>query len=160
VLLATGFATIAGLLVAVGWRERRRDGSPRRIPLAEASVDVAAVDEIPDGRAKVVCLPGRERVAVFRLGDRLAAVTNVCAHQGGPLGEGKVVRGCLTCPWHGWAYRPEDGCAPPPFVERVATYRVRVAGRRVLLDPDPLPPGTPADPAHVEEEGDEPVEAR
>jgi DMSO/TMAO reductase YedYZ heme-binding membrane subunit/nitrite reductase/ring-hydroxylating ferredoxin subunit len=160
VLLVTGFVTIAGLHLAVGWRERRRDGMPRRIPLAEAWVDVAAVDEIPDGRAKVVCLPDRERVAVFRIGDRLAAVTNVCAHQGGPLGEGKVVRGCLTCPWHGWAYRAEDGCAPPPFVERVATYRVRVAGCRVLLDPDPPPPGTPTDPACIGVKSNEPVEAR
>jgi methionine sulfoxide reductase heme-binding subunit len=160
VLLGVGFATVAGLHIAVSLRERRRDVTPRRIPLAEAWVDVGTVDEIPDGRAKVVSLPGRERIAVFRIGDRVAAVTNVCAHQGGPLGEGKVVRGCLTCPWHGWAYRPEDGCAPPPFTERVPTYRVRVVDRRVLLDPNPRPPGPPTEPAPTEENGREPAEAR
>ena len=28
----------------------------------------------------------------------------------GPLGEGKIVDGCITCPWHGFQYRPQDGC--------------------------------------------------
>jgi methionine sulfoxide reductase heme-binding subunit len=61
------------------------------------------------------------------------------------------VDGCITCPWHGWEYRPEDGCSPPPFEEKIATYRVKVVGRRVLIDPDPLPPGTPVEPAKIEE---------
>jgi len=150
-LLGVGFAAVAGLHLAVGRRERRRDGPPARIPLTVTWVDVGSVDEIPEGRAKVVCLPGRERVAVFRYAGCVSAVTNVCAHQRGPLGEGKVVGGCISCPWHGWEYRPHDGCSPPPFEEKIATYRVRVEGRRVLLDPDPLPPGTPVEPARFEE---------
>ena len=78
---------------------------------------------------------------------RISAVTNVCAHQRGPLGEGKIIDGCITCPWHGWEYRPQDGQSPPPFDEKIATYRVRVEGRRILLNPEPLPPGTPVEPA-------------
>jgi hypothetical protein len=34
--------------------------------------------------------------------------------------------------------------APPPFIEKLATYRVRVANGVVEVDPRPLPPGTPA----------------
>jgi nitrite reductase/ring-hydroxylating ferredoxin subunit len=109
------------------------------------------VDEIPDSRAKTVCLAGQERVAIFRYDGRLSAVTNVCAHQRGPLGEGKIIDGCITCPWHGWEYRPQDGQSPPPFAERIATYRVRVVGRRILLNAEPLPPGTPVEPACIEE---------
>jgi nitrite reductase/ring-hydroxylating ferredoxin subunit len=75
----------------------------------------------------------------------------VCAHQGGPLGEGRILDGCITCPWHGWEYRPSDGCSPPPFAERLPTYRVRIAGGRLLLNPEPLPPGTAVEPARVEE---------
>jgi hypothetical protein len=37
------------------------------------------------------------------------------------LGEGKIVDGCITCPWHGYQYRPADGVAGP-FTER-ATFR-------------------------------------
>ena len=158
-LLGLGFATVAGLHIAVGLRERRRDVSAAtaataRFPLEVAGVDVGSVDDIPDGPAKGVCLPGRERVAVFKYGGCVSAVTNVCAHQRGPLGEGKVVDGCISCPWHGWEYRPRDGCSPPPFQERIATYRVRVEGHRILIDPDPRPPGTPVEPARLEENHD------
>jgi nitrite reductase/ring-hydroxylating ferredoxin subunit/DMSO/TMAO reductase YedYZ heme-binding membrane subunit len=160
ILLGLGFVSVAGLHLAVGLRERRRDertppASPLRIALAVAWVDVGSADEIPENRAMVVCLPGRERIAVFRYAGRISAVTNVCAHQRGPLGEGKVVDGCITCPWHGWEYRPQDGQSPPPFAERIATYQVRVEGRRILLNPDPLPPGTPVEPARFEEKTDD-----
>jgi len=50
----------------------------------------------------------------------------------------------VTCPWHGYQYRLEDGCAPPPFTEKLVTYRVRVAHGVLEVDPRPLPPGTPA----------------
>ena len=155
VLVGVGFTALVFLHLAVGTRERRRDRRgptvPPRFPLEEAWVDVGSVDEIPEDRAKVVCLPGRERVAVFKYAGCISAVTNICAHQRGPLGEGKVVDGCISCPWHGWEYRPEDGCSPPPFQEKIATYRVRVEDRRILLSPDPLPPGTPVEPARYEE---------
>lgn len=153
-LLAAGFAIVAGLHLFTGRREHRRDF---RVPLPllgekETWVDVGSVDEIDDNRAKTVCLPGRERIAIFRHGGQVSAVTNVCAHQRGPLGEGKIIDGCIVCPWHGWDYRPQDGCSPPPFQEKIATYQVRVEGRRILLNPNPLPPGTPTLPARFEEE--------
>lgn len=159
IVVGTGLVTVVGLHLAAGWRERLRDG---RQPQREASacdnpwIDVGSVDEIPENRAKVVCLKGRERVAVFRSGDRISAVTNVCAHQRGPLGEGKIVDGCITCPWHGWQYLPENGRSPPPFQERIATYQVQVVNRRVLLDFHPLPPGTATRPAYIEEPRHEP----
>lgn len=158
--VGAGFATVAALHLVVGLRERRADRGPlvpTRVPLELSPewIDVGSVDEIPENRAKVVCLPGRERVAVFRYAGRVSAVTNVCAHQRGPLGEGKIVDGCISCPWHGWEYRPHDGCSPPPFEERIATYRVRVEGRRILLDPTPLAPGTAVEPARYEENPDD-----
>ena len=153
IILGVGATTVIGLHLLTGFRERareRREGPGS----AEQWIDVGSVDEIEEARARVVCLPGRERVAVFRYGGQVSAVTNVCAHQRGPLGEGKIVDGCITCPWHGWEYRPQDGQSPPPFTERIATYRVRVEGRRIFLNPEPLPPGTPVEPARIEEPRD------
>lgn len=158
VVVGAGFLALAGLHLATGLRERQRDEPPAlapkstRIPLEVAWVDACSVDEIPENRAKVVALPGCERVAVFRHANGISAVTNVCAHQRGPLGEGKVVDGCITCPWHGWEYRPEDGRSPPPFQEKIAIYRVKIVGRRIFIDPNPLPPGTSVEPARIEEE--------
>ena len=152
-LLAVGAATVMSLHLAAGLRECLRDA---RRPADVAGItnhtwiDVGSVDEVPNNRAKTVCLAGRERVAVFRYDGRVSAVTNVCAHQRGPLGEGEIIDGCITCPWHGWEYRPQDGQAPPPFTEKIATYRVRVQNRRILLSPEPLPPGTAVEPARFE----------
>lgn len=151
-LVVAGAAVVVGLHLVVAVREARRV-TPTK-PVEGTWLDVGCVDDIPDSRALTVCVPGHERVAVFRYDGRVSAVSNVCAHQRGPLGEGQVIDGCVTCPWHGWEYRPDDGQAPPPFTEKVPTYRVKVEGRRVLLDVVPLPAGTPVEPARITEKHD------
>jgi nitrite reductase/ring-hydroxylating ferredoxin subunit len=115
----------------------------------EGFLDACAVAEIPENRARIVCLSG-ERVAIFKYDGKISAVSNVCQHQNGPLGEGKILDGCITCPWHGYQYLPDTGASPPPFVEKVPTFNVRVKNGRVLVHPKPNPPGTRAEPAMLE----------
>jgi nitrite reductase/ring-hydroxylating ferredoxin subunit len=144
-VLVLGVGAVLALHLAAGWRERRCD---RELAAGAGWVDVGPAQELRDGRARVVTLAG-ERVAVFRHGERVSAISNLCAHQNGPLGEGRIVDGCITCPWHGYQYRPEDGCSPPPFQERVPTYSVRIERGRVLVDPRPHRPGTRVEPARL-----------
>ncbi len=117
--------------------------------LAAFWLPVGPPGSIAEGRARIVVPPEGERIAIFRHQGRLSAVSNVCAHQNGPLGEGRIIDGCITCPWHGFQFRPEDGCAPPPFTDKIPTYRLRLANGMVEVDPAPLPPGTPVDPLSV-----------
>ncbi len=144
-LLGLGVAAIVGLHLAAAARERRVDRA-----VAAAGIDgfvaVGRVEEIAEGRAKVVSLAG-ERIALFRNGGGISAISNVCQHQNGPLGEGRILDGCVTCPWHGYQYRPEDGASPAPFSEKVPTFRVRVESGTILVDPRSLPPGTRVEPA-------------
>lgn len=147
-LLGAGLALVLGLHLVAGFREVAAD--ERAAHLADGWADVAGVDEIDDGRAKVVTLSG-ERVAVFRWGARFVALSNACQHQNGPLGEGRILDGCVTCPWHGYQYHPDTGCSPEGFHEKVPTFAVRVVGGRVLVDPRPGPAGTPREPATIEE---------
>jgi sulfoxide reductase heme-binding subunit YedZ len=142
--LGAGACWIVALHLTAAARERRADVPPPSAP----GVDVCAVQDIPNTRAVTACVSG-ERVAVFRNGDRLSAVSSVCQHQNGPLGEGKIVNGCIVCPWHGYEYRPETGASPPPFTERIPTFRVRIERGRVLVDPRPNPPGTFVEPALI-----------
>lgn len=97
--------------------------------------------EIPNNRAYIVNVNG-ERVAVFKYDGKLSAVSNVCKHQNGPLGEGKIVGGCITCPWHGFQYLPDKGVAPPPFTEKLPTYDLKLIGTTILINPQPHPEGT------------------
>jgi nitrite reductase/ring-hydroxylating ferredoxin subunit/DMSO/TMAO reductase YedYZ heme-binding membrane subunit len=146
--LAAGLGTVVTLHLLAARKEARTDeGAPAEAP--DSYVDVCSVNAIPEDRAAIV-RAGSERVAIFRYDGKLSAVSNVCRHQNGPLGEGRIVDGCITCPWHGYQYKPETGAAPPPFTEKVATYRVRVHNGRVQIDPQANPPGTFVEPARLE----------
>ena len=104
-------------------------------PIPEAWVKVGRWQDIANDRAITVRLGDDERVAVFRYSEtKLCAVSNVCQHQNGPLGEGKVIDGCITCPWHGYQYRPEDGCSPPPFTEKIETYQLMLQDDCIYLN--------------------------
>jgi nitrite reductase/ring-hydroxylating ferredoxin subunit/DMSO/TMAO reductase YedYZ heme-binding membrane subunit len=139
ILFGGAFAGVATLHLIAGWREVGRDKRAAR----GAWIAVGPPESIPDRAARIVAAANGERIAVFRDGMQIGAVTNLCAHQNGPLGEGRIINGCITCPWHGYEYRLADGCAPPPFTEKLVTFRVRVSGGVVEVDPKPLPPGTP-----------------
>ncbi len=145
-LLGLGMIWVLGLHVVAGFRgtalDQEIDGR------AGGFVDVCSVDDIRENRGKVVTLAG-ERVAVFRYDGKVSATSNVCQHQNGPLGEGKVVDGLVVCPWHGFQYKPDCGASPAPFTEKVPTFRVKLDGRRVLVDPRPNPPGTTIEPAVI-----------
>jgi nitrite reductase/ring-hydroxylating ferredoxin subunit/DMSO/TMAO reductase YedYZ heme-binding membrane subunit len=143
-LVWIGVAWVLGLHVTAGLTELRRD----RAQSGPAFVDVGSVHDIPNTRALVTCV-GDERVAVFRYGNCVSAISNVCRHQNGPLGEGKIVNGCVVCPWHGYEYLPDSGASPPPFTEKVATFTVHVRQGRVLVDPTPHAPGTRVEPARI-----------
>lgn len=147
VALGAGALWIGGLHFVAARGERELD---REIaPADEGFVPACEVDEIPEGRARVLTIGG-ERVAIFKHADGISALSSVCQHQNGPLGEGRVIDGCVTCPWHGYQYLPASGRSPAPFQERVPTFRVRLAGRRVLVDPRPLPAGTYVEPARCD----------
>jgi len=107
------------------------------------------VDRIPEKCATIVSLSG-ERVAVFRYDGRVSAISNACQHQNGPLGEGRIIDGCVTCPWHGYQYQPESGAAPPPFKEKIPTFQVKVVEGAVFVHPRPNPPGTYVQPAEID----------
>jgi nitrite reductase/ring-hydroxylating ferredoxin subunit/DMSO/TMAO reductase YedYZ heme-binding membrane subunit len=144
ILLGLAFAAVTGLHIAAAWRERQWEANRTIHLYPENWIAVGPPGEIPDKCARIVVAANGERIAVFRDGNQIGALTNVCAHQNGPIGEGRIINGCVTCPWHGYEYRLEDGCAPPPFTEKLATYRVRLREGVIEVDPNALPPGTKA----------------
>jgi methionine sulfoxide reductase heme-binding subunit len=146
--LIAGVATVLSLHFAAGLRERRADQA-RHLAVNEGFVEICKVDRIAEKCATVVSLSG-ERVAVFRYDGKVSAISNVCQHQNGPLGEGRIIDGCVTCPWHGYQYRPESGAAPPPFKEKIPTFRVKVIEGAVFVYPRPNPSGTHVEPAQIE----------
>jgi methionine sulfoxide reductase heme-binding subunit len=148
-ILCGGVLTVFTLHLVAAQHETGRDRENTNVK-REGFVDVCAVDEIPEKRAVITCLSG-ERVAVFRYDGLISAISNVCQHQNGPLGEGRIVNDCVVCPWHGYEYQPATGASPAPFTEKVPTFDVRVIAGRVLVHPQPHAPGTRVEPAVIVE---------
>jgi nitrite reductase/ring-hydroxylating ferredoxin subunit/DMSO/TMAO reductase YedYZ heme-binding membrane subunit len=145
-VILIGFALVAGLHLITGFRERSKD---EFVSTNDDFKPVCELNEIHEDRAKIFTI-GTERVAVFKYDGKLSAISNVCRHQGGPLGEGKVIDGCVTCPWHGYQYKPENGQSPPPFEEKVETYQLKLEGQQILINPNAFAPGTPVEPVTYE----------
>ena len=57
------------------------------------------VGDIPDG-TPVKAKLGQQALVLVRQGDTIHALHDQCAHAGGPLSGGRVVDGCIECPWH------------------------------------------------------------
>ena len=146
-LLLGGFVLIAGLHLTAGIRENMRLLAKKKLK-KEGFVQVCEPDNIPENRAKTFNIEG-QNIAVYRYDGKVSAIHNVCKHQQGPLGEGKIVDGCITCPWHGYQYLPGNGQSPPPFTEKVHTYQVRIEEGFIWINPKPLPEGTETEPAQI-----------
>jgi methionine sulfoxide reductase heme-binding subunit len=156
-VVAASVVLVSALHVAAARRSTAADRSPAGsiVELDGARwISAGPATALVPGRARRLVLPSGENLALVRDGDTISALHGVCAHQGGPLAEGRVRNGCLTCPWHGWEYRPADGQSPPPFTEKLATHRVRLDGRgHLLVDLAAQPPGTPCEPVRLDSAG-------
>ena len=145
--LGFGIVLVAGLHLAAALKESKTDG--KELPESDGFARICSLDEIPENKA-VIGVAAGERVAVFKYDGKISAVSNVCQHQNGPLGEGEIIDGCITCPWHGFQYDPATGASPPPFTEKIPTFNVKVANDEVFVSIKPCKPGTYVEPATVE----------
>jgi nitrite reductase/ring-hydroxylating ferredoxin subunit/DMSO/TMAO reductase YedYZ heme-binding membrane subunit len=140
IILIIGTTALITLHLIAGTREVRKDNTKYNLQ-KDGFTKVCDVNDIEEDRAKIFCID-KERIAVYKTQGKLFAVNNVCKHQNGPLGEGKILDGCITCPWHGYQYLPQNGQSPPPFKEKVSTYDVKLEGNDVWVNPKAHPEGT------------------
>ncbi|MBI2423055.1 MAG: ferric reductase-like transmembrane domain-containing protein [Candidatus Hydrogenedentes bacterium] len=141
----------AFLVTSLHWlaflRERATDRAETQSQ-REGYVAVCKAADLQPDYGKIVLL-GKSRIALFRHDGSVFALSNVCRHQGGPIGEGRILDGCVTCPWHGWQYQPHNGASPPPFNEKIATYNVRLHDSAVYVHPVANAPGAEAECARL-----------
>lgn len=81
-------------------------------------------DELAPGEVGEAFVEGTILVLANIEGE-LHAMDGICAHQGGPLGKGKLVGCVLTCPWHGWQYDVGSGKQILSKVIAQRTYPIR-----------------------------------
>lgn len=108
--------------------------APQPAEVKNVWVRVAALDEVPVGSVKVFVAEGR-RVALARVGDQVFAFGDVCTHDGGPLGEGKLEGFAVQCPRHGARFDIRTGrVLRLPAVVPIPVYPVRVEDDGIWVD--------------------------
>jgi 3-phenylpropionate/trans-cinnamate dioxygenase ferredoxin subunit len=98
---------------------------------------VARLDEIPDQGMKQFVVRG-DLVGLYRVGDDVYAINDVCTHEEAYLTEGEFDAEELEieCPLHGSHFNVVDGSVRIlPATRPVATYTVKIEGDLVLVGP-------------------------
>ena len=98
-------------------------------------VTVTAASEIPENQGKVCEVRGKE-IAFFNVGGTFCAIANSCPHRGGPLGEGALEAGIVTCPWHGWEFDVRTGVSPVNPAASIQKFNCRVERGELLVEVD------------------------
>jgi 3-phenylpropionate/trans-cinnamate dioxygenase ferredoxin component len=104
-------------------------------------VDVAAVDEVPEGTMLMVQVEGTQILLVHTDG-RIRAMQGICTHEYFELDKGFLTDGSLTCALHLSRFDLETGePLDPPAEVPLALYPVSIEDGRVVLElPDgPIP---------------------
>lgn len=91
-------------------------------------IKVARIADLPPpGEARRIEVLGRT-IALFNVDGAYRAIDDECTHRGGPLSEGAVTGGQVTCPWHAARFDLTTGAPQSPPAERaVRAYSVRVS---------------------------------
>lgn len=105
------------------------------------TVSAGPLAALPPGAATVVEAGGRI-IAVFNVDGELVAFDGRCLHRGGPLAEGLVRDGIVTCPWHWWRYDLRTGERLGAPWLRLPRYPARVEGDHILVEVPPSEPPT------------------
>ncbi len=95
---------------------------------------VAAASDVPVNEVRVVECAGRS-LALSNIDGEFYAIDNVCTHDGGPLGEGRIRNGRILCPRHGAAFDAKTGrVISLPAVKSVQAYPVTREGDDLFID--------------------------
>jgi nitrite reductase/ring-hydroxylating ferredoxin subunit/multimeric flavodoxin WrbA len=96
--------------------------------------DVGAVDELKHKPLQeVMC--GKTAIALSYRDGVFSAISGVCNHVGGPLGEGRLDGDYVVCPWHYWKFHYKTGQGEPGYdQDQVPAYETKIENGRLFID--------------------------
>lgn len=96
-------------------------------------VKVGPLRDLPEGAGVRVEADG-DQIAVFRIGDEVYAVSDVCSHAEASLSEGELFDHLVECPRHGSEFDLRTGEPESlPATRPVAVYQTRITDGDVYL---------------------------
>jgi 3-phenylpropionate/trans-cinnamate dioxygenase ferredoxin component len=89
-------------------------------------LEIAPTSELPDGERLFVEIGGKP-IVIFKIAGQYFSIADVCSHDDGPVGEGKLDGYNITCPRHGAQFDIRTGkVIQMPAVIDIPAYPVRV----------------------------------
>ena len=102
-------------------------------------IELGLAGELAARELQEVLLHGRTRIALSFRGGNFYAVSGVCNHVGGPLGQGRLDGDYLVCPWHGWKFHHATGEGEPGYEsDCVPRHATKVEGGRLFVSAKPV----------------------
>ena len=103
---------------------------------------VGLSSEIPIGTSKSISIKDTKskkniNIAIFNISGRFYAISDSCAHKGGPLSKGFLNNDIITCPWHGWKYSVKNGKSSHEGGDSVNSYKVKVVKGKLYVNTFP-----------------------
>lgn len=96
-------------------------------------VKVATLDQVTDGHPFCAAI-NDQQIAVFKFGDTIYAIDNICSHAGGPLCAGTQMGQTIECPLHQSVFDITTGAVKEgPATRPQKTYPVRIQGDNIEI---------------------------
>ncbi len=84
---------------------------------------------------------GRTKLAISWQNEQLGAISGICNHAGGPLGQGTLDAEYVVCPWHHWKFHCRTGRGEPGYEEdAVPSHALKVEGGHLYVQFEPQTP--------------------
>ncbi len=99
----------------------------------ELWIDVGSAEQLQRVSLQEVQLGAKKIALSFHQGE-FAAISGVCNHVGGPLGQGRLEGHYVVCPWHEYKFHRCTGEGEPGYeADRVPSHEVKIENGRVLI---------------------------
>ena len=102
-------------------------------PTKVTFVEVAPVDQLKTGK-RMFIEAGDRQIVLFNVAGKIFAISDVCTHDDGPLGDGKLESHEIICPRHGARFDLRTGkVLQLPAVVDIPAYPVRVREGKIEI---------------------------
>jgi 3-phenylpropionate/trans-cinnamate dioxygenase ferredoxin subunit len=96
-------------------------------------VRVAQLADVPVGSLRAFEVNG-ESILIANWQGTLFATQDLCTHDNGPLGDGRLVDGEIECPRHGGRFNPATGAATQmPAMFPIKTYPIQIENGEIFV---------------------------
>ncbi len=96
-------------------------------------ISIGSINDIPLRGSRCV-KNGDMTIAIFRTAEnKIFALEDKCPHKNGPLSQGIVHDGCVTCPLHNWVISLESGTTQGADEGQTLAFPIKLIGEEILI---------------------------